>query len=310
MANRLGVLNVSANKRLKINIKVITVRKPLALLLIKPFILFFILLGCAPEHNQKVLSADNVPISYNVEGNGNPVLVFVHGWCCDKSYWKFQVPHFSKQHKVVTIDLAGHGESGLNRQNWTIEAFGKDVVAVIEKLDLDQVILIGHSMGGPVNIEAARQIPKRIIGLVGVDTFQNFEAEYTQEQVDEILSSFKTDFVEASSNFVHRMFPPNANTDSVLVEQIVTDMSSAPSEVGIGALQGYFNFDPIGALREVRIPIHCINSDKYPTNVEVGQRHALSFELKLMPGIGHFVMMEDPEKFNQLLTETVNALSL
>jgi len=113
----LGVLNVSANKRLKINIKVITVRKPLTLLLIKLFILFFILLGCAPEHNQKVLSADNVPISYNVEGNGKPFLVFVHGWCCDKSYWKFQVPHFSKQHKVVIIDLAGHGESaGVEQQ--------------------------------------------------------------------------------------------------------------------------------------------------------------------------------------------------
>ncbi|MFQ5825531.1 MAG: alpha/beta fold hydrolase [bacterium] len=282
-------------------------RKPLTLLLIWFSILFFILPGCAPEHNLKVLSADNVPISYNVEGNGKPVLVFVHGWCCDKSYWKLQVPHFSKQHKVVTIDLAGHGESGLDRKNWTIEAFGKDVVAVIEKLDLDQVILIGHSMGGPVIIEAARQMPKRIIGLVGVDTYQNFEAKYTQEQVDEFLSSFKANFVEASSNFVRSMFPPNA--DSALVEQIVTDMSSAPPEVAIGALQGYFDFDPIAALKEVRIPIHCINSDKYPTNVEVGQRHALSFELKLMPGIGHFVMMEDPDKFNQLLSETVNELS-
>ena len=267
----------------------------------------FILFNCAPKLEQETLSADNIIISYNVEGNGKPVLVFVHGWCCDKSYWKFQVPYFSKQHKVVTIDLAGHGESGLNRQNWTIEAFGKDVVAVIEKLDLDQVLLIGHSMGGPVNIEAARQMPNRIIGLVGVDTYQNFEAEYTQKQVDEILSSFRTDFVEASSNFVRSMFPPNA--DSTLVEQIVTDMSSAPSEVGIGALQGHLTFDRTGALKEVQIPIHCINSDKYPTNVEVGQRYALSFELKPMPGIGHFVMMEDPEKFNQLLNETVNELA-
>ena len=270
--------------------------------------LILIIFGCTKEPDNIAISSDGVEISYDKQGKGKPALVFVHGWCCDKSYWKFQVPHFSKQHKVVTIDLAGHGVSGLNRQNWTIEAFGKDVVAVIEKLDLDQVILIGHSMGGPVNIEAARQMPKRIIGLVGVDTYQNFEAEYTQEQVDEILSSFKTDFVEASSNFVRSMFSPNA--DSALVEQIVTDMSSAPSEVGIGALQGYFIFDLTGALKEVRIPIHCINSDKYPTNVEIGQRHALSFELKLMPGFGHFVMMEDPEKFNQLLTETVNTLSL
>ena len=162
-------------------------------------------------------------------------------------------------------------------------------------------------MGGPVNIESARQMPKRIIGLVGVDTYKNFEAEYTQEQVDEILSSFKTNFVEATSNFVRSMFTPNA--DSALVEQIVTDMSSAPSEVGIGALQGFFNFDRIGALKEVRIPIYCINSDNYPTNVEAGQRHVSSFELKLMPGIGHFVMIEEPDKFNKLLNETVNELA-
>jgi len=270
-------------------------------------VLSFFVFQCSQTDNIAI-SEDGVEISFDKVGKGKPALVFVHGWCCDKSYWKFQVPHFSKQHKVVTIDLAGHGESGLNRQNWTIESFGKDVVAVIEKLDLDQVILIGHSMGGPVNIEAARQMPKRIIGLVGVDTYQDFEAEYNPEQVNEILSSFKTDFVEASSNIVRSMFTPKA--DSTLVEKIVTDMSSAPSEVGIGALQGHLNFDRIGALKEVRIPIHCINSDKYPTNVEIGQRHALSFELKLMPGIGHFVMLEDPEKFNQLLTKTVNAISL
>ena len=270
--------------------------------------LILIIFGCTKEPDNIAISSDGVEISYDKQGKGKPALVFVHGWCCDKSYWKFQVSHFSKQHEVITIDLAGHGESGLNRQNWTIETFGNDVVAVIEKLDLDQVILIGHSMGGPINIETAQQIPKRVIGLVGVDTYHNFEDLYTPEQVDGFLSSFKTDFVETSSNFVRSMFPPKA--DSTLVKQIVTDMSSAPPEVAISALQGLFTYNQEEALKEVQIPIYCINSDRYSTNVEVGQRHALSFELKLMPGIGHFVMMEDPEKFNQLLTETVDALSL
>jgi len=270
--------------------------------------LSLIIVGCTKESDNIAVSSDGVEISFDKQGKGKPALVFVHGWCCDKSYWKFQVPHFSKQHEVITIDLAGHGESGFNRQNWTIESFGKDVVAVIEKLDLNQAILIGHSMGGPINIEAARQIPKRIIGLVGVDTYHNFEDMPTPEQINEILSSFKTDFVVNSSNFVRSMFPPKA--DSTLVKQIVTDMSSAPPEIAIGAIQGLFNFDRVEALKEVQIPIYCINSDKYPTNVEVGERHALSFELKLMRGIGHFVMMEDPDKFNQLLTKTVNDLSL
>ncbi|MFC1565364.1 alpha/beta fold hydrolase [Candidatus Neomarinimicrobiota bacterium] len=270
--------------------------------------IFILTYSCTKAPNNIAISSDGVEISFDKQGKGKPTLVFVHGWCCDKSYWKFQVSHFSKQHEVITIDLAGHGESGLNRQNWTIESFGNDVVAVIEKLDLDQVILIGHSMGGQVNIETARQIPKRIIGLVGVDTYHNFEDLYTPEQVDGFLSPFKTDFVETSSNFVRSMFPPKA--DSTLVKQIVTDMSSAPPEVAISALRELFTYNQEEALKEVQIPIYCINSDKYSTNVEAGQRHALSFELKLMPGIGHFVMMEDPEQFNQLLTKTVDALSL
>ena len=258
--------------------------------------------------NDIAISSDGVEISFDKQGKGKPALVFVHGWCCDKSYWDFQVPHFSKQHQVVTIDLAGHGESGLNRQNWTIESFGQDVVAVIEKLNLDQVILIGHSMGGPVNIEVAKQIPKRIIGLVGVDTYHNFETEYTPEQIDGYLSSFKADFVESSNNLVRGMFQSNA--DSTLVEQIVKDMSSAPEKVAIGALQGFLTFDRVGALEEIQIPIYCINADQPFTNIEVGQRNTVSFEVKLMQGVGHFVMMEDPEKFNQLLTETVKELSL
>lgn len=282
-------------------------RKISMLLLITLSLFSFILTGCASDDKHQVLSEDGVSISYEVQGEGESPLVFVHGWCCDKNYWKFQVPHFAKQHKVIIINLAGHGESGLGRENWTIEAFGKDVTAVVEKLDLDQVILIGHSMGGPVIIEAARQMPKRIIGLVGIDTFQNFETEYTQEQFDEFLEPFKANFTKSVSSFVRSMFPFNA--DPALVEWVVADMSSAHKEVGINAMEGLFNFDPKEVLKEVRIPIYCINSDMRPTNVEVNRRHALVFEVKYMPGIGHFVMMEDPETFNKLLAETISEIS-
>ena len=105
-------------------------KKLLTLLLIMLSLLFFSLPGCVGKEKHQVLSADGVTISYDVQGRDEPALVFVHGWCCDKSYWKFQVPYFAKQHKVVTIDLAGHGRSGLGREDYTIKAFGEDVVAV------------------------------------------------------------------------------------------------------------------------------------------------------------------------------------
>jgi len=268
--------------------------------------LLFILPGCARKDSQQVLSADNVVISYDVQGEGKPALVFVHGSCCDKSYWKYQVPYFAKKHKVVTIDLAGHGDSGLGREDYTITAFGGDVTAVVNKLRLDEVILIGHSLGGPVIIEAAQQMPKRVIGLVGVDTFQDLDAVPTQEQIDEFLAPFEADFAGHMRDFARGMFTPNA--DPTLVKWVAEDTAAAQPEVGIGAARGFFDFDIKEALKEVRKPIYCINSDMHPTNIEANRRYAASFEVKLMPGIGHFVMMEDPEEFNRLLAETITEL--
>jgi len=94
------------------------------------------------------LSKDGTPISYEIYGNGEPILVFIHGWNCDARYWRAQVPYFSKAHRVITLDLAGHGHSGMNRSTYTMKAFGEDVQAVMEATGSGRVILIGHSMGG------------------------------------------------------------------------------------------------------------------------------------------------------------------
>ncbi|MCB7129670.1 MAG: alpha/beta hydrolase, partial [Candidatus Brocadiales bacterium] len=254
------------------------------------------------------ISFDGIPISYQVQGKGKPALVFVHGWCCDKSYWDAQVTHLHQKYKIVTIDLAGHGKSGFGRTDWTMTAFGEDIVAVVDKLGLDQVILVGHSMGGPVILEAARRMPKRIVGLVGVDTFRNVERKRTQTQVDETHARFRANFVEATRNAMRGDFAPTA--DPALVEKVLANMSACPPEVGLGAQKWYFDYvyinnELIRALQEVQTPIRCINSDRKPTNVEAAQRYAPSFEVVYMSGVGHFVMMEDPETFNRLLEETI-----
>jgi pimeloyl-ACP methyl ester carboxylesterase len=252
------------------------------------------------------ISTDGISIAYEVRGEGEPALVFVHGWCCDRTYWEAQLPQFAEKYKVVAIDLAGHGESGLDRKEWTMGAFGEDVVAVVNKLNLEQVVLIGHSMGGFVILEAGSKIPKRVLGLVGVDTLNDFEEKLTQEQIDNWIAPLRADFIESISNIVRTMFTSEA--DSTLVEKIATNMSSESPTVGLGALEGYLDFqnnEIIRVLKEVKAPITCINADKYPTNVETNQRYAPSFKAKIMPGIGHFVMIEDPEAFNRLLEETI-----
>jgi pimeloyl-ACP methyl ester carboxylesterase len=249
------------------------------------------------------ISADGVPIHYEAQGTGQPALVFIHGWSCNRSYWEKQVGHFARQYQVVAVDLAGHGESGLDRQAWTMPAFGADVVVVVEKLGLEQVVLIGHSMGGPVIIEAALRMPGRVVGLVGVDTYRNRERTWTQEKIDEILAPFRANFVEATQKFVRTMFIPESNY--ALVERIVNDMPTTPPEVGIGAMEGTLmnSLNLTTALKEVKAPIVAINSDCWPNDIESAQRHGI--KVVFMSGVGHFVMMEDAQTFNSLLEEVV-----
>ena len=151
-----------------------------------------------------VPSKDGTPISYEIYGAGEPTLVFVHGWSCDARYWRAQLPHFSKNHRVVVLDLAGHGHSGSTRSQYTMKAFGEDVQAVTEATDSRSVILIGHSMGGSVIAEAARLMPNRVIGLIGIDTLENIEYPMTREELEQMIAPLEKDFRTGSRQFVRR----------------------------------------------------------------------------------------------------------
>jgi len=271
--------------------------------------LSFLILSCdrQPESPSSVVSADGVPIRYEVHGSGEPAVVFVHGWSCDRTYWDEQVPHFSELYTTVTIDLAGHGESGLEREVWSMKAFGQDVVAVVENLGLEQMVLVGHSMGGLVVVEAARLLGDRVNVIVGADTFGDVSGKISDEQIEGMMQPFLADFRETSREWARSsFFLPTS--DSALIAQIAEDMSSGPPAVGIGSFYGYFNWynsESATALRELRVPLRLINSDYSPTNVDAGREATSSFDVVLMSGVGHFVMMEDPETFNRLLGEIV-----
>jgi pimeloyl-ACP methyl ester carboxylesterase len=248
-------------------------------------------------------SADGIPVHFEVEGAGEPTLVFVHGWSCDRTYWSRQIDHLAATHEVVAVDLAGHGESGGGRREWTMPAFGGDVVAVIEKLGLRQVVLIGHSMGGDVIVEVALALPERIVGLVWVDTYNTLGGVDTPEETEKFVRPVRQDFRTAVEGFVRPMFVPGS--DPRLVEHVVADMSAAPPEVAVEMMvHALTNDDAIlAALPELQAPVVAINPDYRPNDVEALRRHGV--EAVLMTGVGHFLMLEDPEAFNRLLGQTV-----
>jgi len=248
-----------------------------------------------------VASADGVEIAYTVHRIGAPNLVLVRGWMCDQSYWDEQVPVLAEAFGVVTVDLAGHGGSGVNRASWTIASLGDDVAAVIEKVGLDQVIVVGHSMGGRVALDVARKLPGTVVGIIAVDTFKDVSAELPPEQVEQFISGFEQDFPNACDGFVRSMFV--ANTEAVIVDEVASDMCSGPGEIGAALIRAYGAFDLREGFAQAGVPIRAINCDKSPTNVEAN-RELADFDVTLLEGYGHFLMQEAPEELSRAMIET------
>jgi pimeloyl-ACP methyl ester carboxylesterase len=266
--------------------------------------------GAQEQWPHVVPSKDGTPISYEIYGVGEPSLVFVHGWSCDARYWRAQVSHFSKNHRVVVLDLAGHGHSGSTRSKYTMKAFGEDVQAVTEATNSQSVILIGHSMGGSVIAEAARLMPNRVIGIVGVDTLDNIEYPMTREELDQMLAPLKSDFQAGSRQFVKEMI--SSETNPLTREWILSDISSAPPAVALSAMNEmmsqYITGEAAKIFDEILIPVFAVNGDLWPINYESNRRHMFSFDAIVLKEADHFLMMDRPEKFNKALEKAIHAI--
>jgi pimeloyl-ACP methyl ester carboxylesterase len=249
-------------------------------------------------------SADGVAIHYTDRGKGEPVLVFVHCWSCDRHLWDAQVSAFAKDRRIVALDLAGHGDSGRERKDWTIAAFGGDVRAVVEKLGLRRVILIGSSMGGPVILEAARGLKDRVVELVLVDTLTDVEQKTPPEQIDAVIQRFRADYKGEATKYINQyLFAPS--TPAAVRERVLAKATSSPPEIAIAVLHSAMDYDPVPAFSQIRVPIRAINSDLFPTNLDGNRKYAPQFEAVIMKGMGHYPMLEDPARFNQLLAEAI-----
>jgi pimeloyl-ACP methyl ester carboxylesterase len=262
------------------------------------------------EWPRVVLSKDGTSISYEIHGSGEPALVFVHGWSCDARYWRAQLPYFFKKHRVVTLDLAGHGHSGTTRSQYTMTSFGEDVRAVTEATGSRSVILIGHSMGGSVIAESARLMPNRVIGLIGIDTLENIEYPMTREELKKMLAPLEKDFRTGSRQFIEQMILPDTNPQ--LREWILADISAAPPAVALSAMNEmmsqYITGEAAKVFEKIRIPVITVNGDLWPIDYEANRRHMFSFDAMVLKKADHFLMMDRPKEFNRALEKAIHMI--
>lgn len=253
------------------------------------------------------VAPDGLGVHFEREGAGaTPALVLVHGWSCDRSYWRYQVPWFAETYDVVAIDLAGHGDSGVERDGWTMRAFGDDVVAVVQSLELDELVLVGHSMGGDVVVEAALRLPGRVAGLVWVDVYAKLDEADGHRDPDAFMEPFREDFGSTTRDFARGLCGPGSNPE--VVEWIAADMSSAPREIALAAMEQAITNVPavVAGLEELALPVVAINPDSRPTDVDSLRRHGV--DVVLMQGTGHFPMLEETDAFNRVLGDVIGDL--
>jgi pimeloyl-ACP methyl ester carboxylesterase len=259
---------------------------------------------------QIVTSADGVHIEYHVFGSGEPAVVLVHGWSCDSNYWKEQIDALKAKYTTVTVDLAGHGASGANRTDWSMGNFGEDVAAVVRQLQNRKVVLVGHSMGAPVALEAARRIGDRVVGIVAVDSLKTIGQPVMPEpQLEKILKPFRDNFIEQTRQFVSANFF-TADADPQFVQKVAYDMSLSPPQVAVPAMQALLRMDLGPLVSEIRVPVVAINASLgQPTDEARIKKSLPTFKGITLDNTGHFLMMEAPDRFNPLLLQEIDAIA-
>jgi pimeloyl-ACP methyl ester carboxylesterase len=255
------------------------------------------------------LSPDNVHIEYHVYGSGDPALLLVHGWACDENYWHEQLAALGAHYTVVTLNLAGHGASGANRTDWSIANYAQDVAAVASQVPNRQLVLIGHSMGAAVALAATPRIGDRVIGVVAVEALRSVgEPPLTPREIERRVAPFDADFVGATRNLVSSsLFERGA--DAALVQKVAYSMSLRPPAVAVPSLRSLLSMDLAGLLPTIHVPVYAINSDLLPTDAARIRRSLPDFHLDVLDHTGHFLMLEDPTRFNALLLQDLAAIS-
>jgi pimeloyl-ACP methyl ester carboxylesterase len=263
--------------------------------------------GMSSRQDARTVSADGVEIAYAHTGSGQVSLLFIHGGLANRTFWEPQLAALAGVFRVAALDLAGHGESGRNRERWTIGAFAGDVCAVADALDLRNVVLVGNSLGGPVALEAAARMAGRAIGVVGVDTLHQAEQVFPPEEARARAAAYRTNFREACDEMRQALFHPGAHTD--LQAWALSIMLTMDPEVVARLMEGLSGYDLGAAFRGAGVPIRAINGDLWPTDIEANRRLSPDFDAVILKGAGHYPMLERPAAFNSILTDMVAGLA-
>jgi pimeloyl-ACP methyl ester carboxylesterase len=247
-------------------------------------------------------------------GLGTPPIFFVHGFACSHEDWQPQLDFFSKTNEVVACDLRGHGETPGRPRECSIEHYGGDVAALVNNLELKGAVLVGHSMGCRVVLEAARLVPKRVSRLVLVDGSRNAAGDPDTAEKNARETVGKLGYAAFAETLFRQMFFKSSRQADAIVARAVKGSAAFGPELwprvtrwDAGSMDAAF--------AALRVPVLAIQSttrnaqlqraplkpgDTSPWLDYVKSKGA---KVEIIPDTGHFTQLEAPDQVNRLIRE-------
>jgi pimeloyl-ACP methyl ester carboxylesterase len=254
-------------------------------------------------------SLDGKRVYYKSYGKGREALVLVHCWSCNMDHWRDQIPDFAKRSRVIALDLPGHGQSDKPEVAYTMDLFAGAVDAVLRDAGVERAVLVGHSIGTPVIRQFYRKYPQKTLALVIVDGALR---PFGDKKIgDQMLASLRApNYKDAGTQMFAAMGGPQLAPE--IQERIKQSFLNTPQQVLVSAMEGMMD-DSIWAQDKIDVPVLAVMAKMpfWPADTEQFYHSiAPKLEFQMWDGVGHFLMMEKPKQFNEVVIAFLDKNSL
>jgi pimeloyl-ACP methyl ester carboxylesterase len=247
--------------------------------------------------------SSGVRIHYKSLGLGTTAVVFVHGWNCDLTFWRAQIPAVDGRVRAIFLDLPGFGRSDKPDVAYTMDYFAGAIDAVLQAAGVTRAVLVGHSLGAPAVRQYYRRFRSKVAALVVVDGPLRSPFGDSAQTARFVAQWEGPDYAERVSGMVDGLFATSA--DTVLRAAVKRQMQGTPQRVAASAMRGMA--DPaIWRDDPIEVPVLAVMSGRplwSPDYVAYVKRLAPGVRYETMAGVGHFLMLERPAEFNAILDD-------
>jgi pimeloyl-ACP methyl ester carboxylesterase len=258
---------------------------------------------------------ENGFLAYNFTGEGIPLL-FIHGYPLSRRIWDPQVEALSKIATIITVDLRGHGDSAPFEGSYSMNLLADDCQRLLAYLDIKSpVIVCGLSMGGYITFAFYRKYPGLFKGMILTSTragSDSPEGKANRDLGTKNALEYGAPFI-ADGMVTKAVSPVTLATKPALVKNIREIMAGTSVQGITGALQGMKDRpDSTSLLAEIKCPVLIIHGAEDQL-IPIGEAESMkqkipNSQLVIIPGAGHLVNMEQPEKYNKAVADFILGL--